>query len=139
MKKGEWDSMLLRKFAFGFGVSAALASISFAQTPSDVSRAAAKRGLTVDDYFRLKEVSDPQVSPDAKWVAYVVKTAKLKEDKNNEQIWMVAAVGGTAIPLTAEKVSSSHPRWSPDGKYLAFLSAREEGADDEDEGKAQVW
>ncbi len=45
---------------------------------------------------------------------------------------MVPFAGGDAIPLTAEGVSSSHPRWSPDGKYLAFLSARHEG-------KTQVW
>src|SRR2546423_739429 len=45
---------------------------------------------------------------------------------------MFPAAGGESIPLTAEGVSSSHPRWSPDGKYLSFLSAR-------NEGKTQVW
>ena len=45
---------------------------------------------------------------------------------------MVPFAGGDAIPLTAEGASSSHPEWSPDGKYLAFLSARHEG-------KTQVW
>ena len=91
-----------------------------------------KHNLTVDDYVRIKEVSDPQISPEAKWVAYTVETHDLKEDKNEERIWMVATAGGEAIPLTGENVSSSHPRWSPNGKYLAFLSAREEG-------KKQVW
>ena len=91
-----------------------------------------KRNLTVDDYFRIKGVADPQISPEAKWVAYTIETRNLKEDKTEERIWMVATSGGEAIPLTAESVSSSHPRWSPDGKYLAFLSEREEG-------KKQVW
>src|SRR3984957_8605041 len=141
MKNGDGTSMILRKFAFGLVMAGILGAAGWAQTAPGGSGAAAgaKRVLTADDYFRLKEVADPQISPDGKWVAYVVKTASLKDDKNHERIWMVAAGGGAAIPLTAEKVSSSHPRWSPDGKYLAFLSAREEGADDEDEGKAQVW
>ncbi|HTS12938.1 MAG TPA: S9 family peptidase [Candidatus Limnocylindrales bacterium] len=91
-----------------------------------------KRNLQIDDYFRIKDVADPQISPEGKWVAYVVHTHDLNEDKNESRIWMVATAGGEAIPLTAEKVSSSHPRWSPDGKYLAFLSER-------DEGKTQVW
>src|SRR6267154_6885758 len=92
------------------------------------------RPITVDDLFQIHEVSDPQLSPDAQSVAYTVKTLLLKEDKSEERIWTVAtsAPNADAIPMTAEGVSSSHPRWSPDGKYLAFLSAR-------NEGKTQIW
>jgi dipeptidyl aminopeptidase/acylaminoacyl peptidase len=90
------------------------------------------RPITVDDLFQIREVSDPQLSPDVQSVAYTVKTLLLKEDKSEERIWTVPTSGRDAIPMTAEGVSSSHPRWSPDGKYLAFLSAR-------NEGKTQVW
>jgi dipeptidyl aminopeptidase/acylaminoacyl peptidase len=90
------------------------------------------RAVTIDDLFQLREVQDPQLSPDTQWVAYTVKTLNLKEDKSEERIWTVPTAGGDAIPMTAEGVSSSHSRWSPDGKYLAFLSAR-------NEGKTQVW
>ena len=90
------------------------------------------RPITVDDLFQIREVSDPQLSPDAQSVAYTVKTLLLKEDKPEERVWAISTAGGDAIPMTTEGVSSSHPRWSPDGKYLAFLSAR-------NEGKTQVW
>jgi dipeptidyl aminopeptidase/acylaminoacyl peptidase len=90
------------------------------------------RPVTIDDQFEIREVQDPQLSSDAQWVAYTVKTLSLKEDKSEERIWMVPFAGGDAVAISAEGVSSSHPRWSPDGKYLAFLSARHEG-------KAQVW
>ena len=76
--------------------------------------------------------AQPELSPDGQWVAYAVRTRMLKEDKNEQRLWMVSTHGGDAIPMTAEGVSSSHPRWSPDGKYLAFLSSR-------NAGKAQVW
>jgi len=92
----------------------------------------ARRRFTVDDYLALRSVHDPQMSPDGQWVAYVVGTTKTKEDKREQRIWMIPAAGGEAIALTAEGVSSSHPRWSPDGKFLAFLSGR-------NEGKTQVW
>jgi dipeptidyl aminopeptidase/acylaminoacyl peptidase len=90
------------------------------------------RPITIDDYFQIRAVHDPQLSPDAQWVAYTVKTAILKTDKNEERIWMVPRSGGDAIALTAEGVSSSHPRWSPDGKSIAFLSER-------NDGRTQVW
>ena len=90
------------------------------------------RPITVDDLFRIQEVADPQLTPDAQWVAYTVKTLNLKEDKVETRIWMAPLAGGDAVPLTSAGVSSTHPRWSPDGKSLAFLSAR-------NEGKTQVW
>src|SRR5579863_5222567 len=98
--------------AFGI-VRAQSSPTSSAPASTSVS---GKRTLTVDDYFRIKEVGDPQLSPDGKWVAYTVRTASLKDDKNYERIWMVPVSGGAAIPLTADEVTSSHPRWSPDGK-----------------------
>ena len=102
-----------------------LAPLSFAQQP-------ALRPITIDDYFQIRAVSDPQLSPDAKWVTYTVRTANLKEDKYEERIWMAPTAAGTSMALTAEGVSSSHARWSPDGLFIAFLSSR-------DEGKTQVW
>jgi len=102
-----------------------LAPLALAQQP-------APRAITIDDYFQIREVRDPQVSPDAKWVAYSIKTVLLKEDKEEERIWMAPTAGGDPLALTAEGVSSAHARWRPDGKFLAFLSAR-------DEGKTQVW
>ncbi len=118
-------------------------SAAFAQNPVAAGGGASsgtKRNLEVDDYFRIKAVEDAQISPEGKWVAYTVETRDLKEDKNSSRIWMVPAAGGDAIPLTTEGVSSSHPRWSPDGRYLAFLSARVGGAEEgEDSGKKQVW
>lgn len=83
-----------------------------------------KRNLTSEDRFALKELSQPQLSPDAKWVAYVVKTFNLKEDKTNNDIYMVSVNGGDPIQLTSDEKDDNHPRWSPDNKYLAFLSGR---------------
>ena len=51
----------------------------------------AKRNLTVDDFFCLKRVSDPQISPDGEWVAYTVTEAELREDKRETRIWMCFA------------------------------------------------
>src|SRR5436309_6019558 len=90
------------------------------------------RNITIDDYFQIRDVSQPELSPDGQWVAYAVRTRMLKEDKNEERLWMVTTHGDDPISMTAEGVSSSHPRWSPDGKYLAFLSSR-------NNGKTQVW
>ncbi len=88
--------------------------------------------LTVDDYFKIRDVGDPQVSPDGKWVAYTVTTQDLEEDESKTRIWMIPSAGGKPVPMTAKDKSVSWPRWSPDGKYLAFL-----GAIGED--KTQVW
>ena len=93
---------------------------------------ATPRNITIDDFFQIRDVFQPEMSPDGQWVVYSVRTRMLMDDKNEERLWMVSTHGGDPIPMTAEGVSSSHPRWSPDGKYLAFLPSR-------NAGKSQVW
>ncbi len=90
------------------------------------------RNFTVDDALALKEVSDPQLSPDGEWVAYVLRELDLKEDTARSDIYMVPFAGGDPIRLTSDPKSDSHPRWSPDGRYLAFLSSRKDD-------KSQIW
>ncbi|MGB8459755.1 MAG: S9 family peptidase [Candidatus Acidiferrum sp.] len=112
--------------------SLALFFTSLLLSPSAPAQTPSPRPITIDDYFRILAVHDPQLSPDGNWVAYAVDKATLKTDKNETRIWMVPASGGDSIPMTAEGVSSSHPRWSPDDKYIAFLSER-------GDSQTQVW
>src|ERR1700722_139914 len=109
-----------------------LAALIFPSGGSAQSSLPSLRPITIDDYFQIQAVHDPQLSPDGKWVVYAVDKATLKTDKNETRLWMVPSTGGDALPVTADGASSTHPRWSPDGKFLAFLSAR-------NEGKTQVW
>jgi dipeptidyl aminopeptidase/acylaminoacyl peptidase len=87
----------------------------------------ASHSFTIDDLFAVQDVSDAQISPDGQFVLFTVNSTNLKEDKTATRIWMIPTAGGDAIPLTSEGSSSSHPRWAHDGKFVAFLSEREEG------------
>jgi dipeptidyl aminopeptidase/acylaminoacyl peptidase len=90
--------------------------------------------MKLDDLSRFRNVSDPQISPDGKLVAYTVNTTDVKEDKSNTHIWMVGIDGSNDRQITFSQDSENSPRWSPDGRYLSFTSSRP--------GKArgnQVW
>jgi len=85
----------------------------------------ALRPLQVEDYFALKSVGSPRISPDGAWVVFTVRSQDLETDRRETRLWMVPTSGGEAIPMTARGSSASRPRWRPDGKRLAFLSRRE--------------
>ncbi|WP_435010151.1 S9 family peptidase [Tundrisphaera lichenicola] len=92
---------------------------------------AAGRAMTIDDLLAVKSVSDPQVSPDGKLVVYVVSELDRATDKSNSDLYLIPSTGGEPKRLTTASGADNHPRWSPDGKSISFLSTRG--------GSAQVW
>jgi len=93
--------------------------------------AAQKRAIKFEDFIGLKSVSDPQLSPDGKWVAYTVSIPSLQDNRNVSRVWVAEVATGKSRQLTGGPGSDRQPRWSPDGKTLVFISTRDSGA--------QVW
>jgi dipeptidyl aminopeptidase/acylaminoacyl peptidase len=100
-----------------------LCLLLLASAGSSKSQEAAKRAITFDDLIAMHRVAEAQFSPDGKWVAYMVATPDLEANRNATNLWMAPVAGGEAIQLTRTGRDSS-PQWSPDGKSIAFLSAR---------------
>ena len=94
----------------------------------------AKRAISLDDLAKFGRVTSPIIAPDGAWLLYSVSRMDTKEDKNHSDLWMEKWDGSQNIQLTFGKEGASHPAFSPDGKYISFLSSRP--------GKAkgnQVW
>jgi dipeptidyl aminopeptidase/acylaminoacyl peptidase len=85
--------------------------------------------LKATDLYQLPEVKDCKVSPDGRMVAYVVSKVDSGKDKTVGHIWMCSTDGGTDIQMTNGEEGDFSPQWSPDGKYLSFVSSRNTGED----------
>jgi dipeptidyl aminopeptidase/acylaminoacyl peptidase len=95
------------------------------------AHAQTRQPLTFNDFISLGRITDPQVSPDGKTVAFVVTYHNKVENRTNSNIYTVPLSGGTIQQLTAAKGANFNPRWMPDGKSIAFISTRD--------GEAQIW
>jgi dipeptidyl aminopeptidase/acylaminoacyl peptidase len=113
----------------------AVLTLAFAAPILAQAPAQERRPFTAEDLHALKDVSDPQISPDGGWIAYTVSTDDVADDRQVSDLWMTSWDGKTTIRLTSTpKVSEHTPRWSPDGRFLAFLSSRGDSAEAD-----QLW
>lgn len=107
-------------------VFAALTALSWAALPAQETRP-----FSIHDMLAMERLSDPQMAPDGSAVAFVVRTTDLAANRGRTDLWSVPVAGGPPRRLTTHEAADYHPRWSPDGRDLFFLSTRS--------GSAQVW
>jgi dipeptidyl aminopeptidase/acylaminoacyl peptidase len=86
-----------------------------------------KRSIAVEDFWSLRQVTDVQLSPDGKTIAYVVGTYDESRDSAHSAVWLAAADGSGARRFTSGEALDTEPRWSPDNSRLVFVSTRHEG------------
>ena len=106
------------KKTFLLFLSVAMMAAAFAQ----------KRPFAVEDLYKIKGVADPQISPDGKRIAFSVTESNLAEGKSKTEIYLMDADGSDMRKLTDNPAADYHPRWSPDGKSILFLSTRRDGS-----------
>lgn len=83
-----------------------------------------RRIPTIDDLLQVKSIGGAQISPEGNWIAYTINESDFKQDAFVTQIWLINTGSEENFQLTRGEKSSTNPRWSPDGKWLAFLSSR---------------
>ncbi len=105
------------------------------------------RSITIEDLYQFKFLSRPRISPDGQRVAFVVTTIDERKHDYHSSLWVTPSEGGEARRFTTGPAKAHSPAWSPDGRWLAFVSEREGEATGKDEkeqkqqgkGKPQIW
>lgn len=110
-----------------------LAAAALAAVPA-LAQAPARRPFGLDDLARIRQVSDPAISPDGAWVSYTVTTVDTARDRRQSDVWMTSWDGTRTVRVTWSPLSEHTARWSPEGRWLAFLSGREDAHESD-----QLW
>lgn len=92
-----------------------------------------KRKMKPSDIYRLQNIGDPQVSPEANWISYTLTSTDSALNKRNTDIWMISWDGKQSVQLTSSPDAETQPRFSPDGKWLSFVSSRQGSTN------SQIW
>ncbi len=88
---------------------------------------AEKAPFTIETLYQVQNVSDPQISPDGERIAFVVTSYNLEEGSRNSEVYLVDKTGNNLRRMTKNPANDVHPRWSPDGRHLLFISDRKNG------------
>ena len=112
-----------------------LAALALSSLALYAQNTPAPRPLSLRDLAQLRDVADPQLAPDGTWVAYTVTRPDTAADKRDVDVWMARTNGSQNLRITTSPASEAKPRFSPDGKYLSFVSSRGEA----EGGDAQLW
>ncbi len=91
------------------------------------SQAVNKRPWNIEDTFRIKNIGNLQVSPDNRYLLFTVSKRSLRDNRSYTSIWVMPAKGGEPVSLTSLNGSAFSPRWSPDGRKIAYFSTDKDG------------
>src|SRR5437868_4223387 len=129
----------MRKVAFALACLGTFAVLAPAQEAAKTAQAPASGIPTIEQSLEWQSASNPKISPDGKRVVYELQKTNWEENAFERNLWIGDIASGETHALTTAKKSSTNPQWSPDGKWIAFLSDRPGQIAGTPEGKKQLY